>query len=116
MFNVPGRLAISNCGFYTENISSFLDHHLQPIAQRVNSFIKDTNHFLRKSKSLGHLPEGAILCTIGIAAIYPNIPREKGLASLRKFLDARTEKKATTETLLELVEIILKNNIAMKKL
>ena len=116
LYNVPGRLAISNCGFYTENISSFLDHHLQPIAQRVNSFIKDTNHFLRKSKSLGHLPEGAILCTIGIAGIYPNIARKKGLASLRKFLDARTEKKVTTETLLELVEIILKNNIAMKKL
>ena len=44
--NVPGRPVISNCGFYTENISSFLDHHLQPIAQKVNSFIKDANHFL----------------------------------------------------------------------
>ena len=57
LHNVPGRPVISNCGFYTENISSFLDHHLQPIAQKVNSFIKDTNHFLRKIKSLGQLPE-----------------------------------------------------------
>ena len=64
LHNVPGRPVISNCGFYTENISSFLDHHLQPIAQKVNSFIKDTNHFLRKIKSLFQLPEGAILCTI----------------------------------------------------
>ena len=46
--NVPGRPVISNCGFYTENISSFLDHQLQPMAQKMNSFIKDTNHFLRK--------------------------------------------------------------------
>ena len=46
LHNVAGRPVISNCGFYTENISSFLDHHLQPIAQKVNSFIKDTNHFL----------------------------------------------------------------------
>ena len=53
LHNVPGRPVISNCGFYTENISSFLDHHLQPIAQKVNSFLKDTNHFLRKIKSLG---------------------------------------------------------------
>ena len=53
LHNVPGRPVISNCGFYTENISSFLDHHLQPIAQKVNSFIKDTNHFLQKNKSLG---------------------------------------------------------------
>ena len=27
LHNVPGRPVISNCGFYTENISSFLDHH-----------------------------------------------------------------------------------------
>ena len=109
LHNVPGRPVISNCGFYTENISSFLDHHLQPIAQKVNSFIKDTNHFLRKIKSLGQLPEGAILCTIDVVGLYPNIPHEEGLASLRKFLDARMEKKVTTEALLELIEIVLKN-------
>ena len=51
--NVPGRPVISNCGFYTENISSFLEHHSQPIAQKMNSFIKDTNHFLQEIKSLG---------------------------------------------------------------
>ena len=26
--DVPGRQVISNCGYYTENISSFLDYHL----------------------------------------------------------------------------------------
>ena len=77
----------------------------------MNSFIKDTNHFLRKIKSLDQLPEGAILCTIDVVGPYPNIPREEGLASLRQFLDVRTEKKVTTETLLELAEIVLKNNI-----
>ena len=35
LHNAPGRSVISNCGFYTENISSFLNHHLQPIAQKV---------------------------------------------------------------------------------
>ena len=95
LHNVAGRPVISNCGFYTENISSFLDHHLQPLAQKVNLFIKDTNHFLRKLKSLGQIPEGAILCTIDVVGLYPNMPHEKGLTSLRKFLDARTEKKVT---------------------
>ena len=28
LHNVPGRPVISNCGYYTENISSFLDYHL----------------------------------------------------------------------------------------
>ena len=111
LHNVPGRRVISNCGFYTGNISSFLDHHLQPIAQKVNSFIKDTNHFSWNIKSLDQLPEGAVLCTIDVVGVYPNIPHEEGLASLRKFLDARTEKIVTTETLLELAEIVLKDNI-----
>ena len=62
--------------------------------------MKDKNHFLRKIKSLGQLPEGAILCTIDIVGLYPNIPHEEGLASLRKFLDTRMEKKVTTKTLL----------------
>ena len=32
--NVPMRPVISNCGYYTENTSSFLDFHLQPIAKK----------------------------------------------------------------------------------
>ena len=111
MHNVPGRPVISNFGFYTENFSSFLDHHLQLLAQKVNSFIKDTNHFSRKIKSLGQLPKGAIICTIYVVGLYPNISHEEGLTSLRKFLDARMEKKGTTKNLLELAEIVLKNNI-----
>ena len=44
LHDVPGRPVISNCGYYTKNISSFLDYRLQPLAQKVKSHIKDTNH------------------------------------------------------------------------
>ena len=47
LHDVPGRPVISNCGYYTEYISSFLDYHLQPLAQKVQSYIKDTNHFFK---------------------------------------------------------------------
>ena len=43
---VPGRPVISNCGYFTENIPSFLDYHLQPLAKKVKSYLKDTNDFL----------------------------------------------------------------------
>ena len=33
----------------TENISSFLDFHLQPLVPQVKSYIKDTNNFFEKS-------------------------------------------------------------------
>ena len=48
LHNVPSRPVIFNCGYYMENISSFLDYHLQPLVKKVDSYIKDTNHFLKK--------------------------------------------------------------------
>ena len=43
LHNVPDRAVTSSSGYYTENISSFLDHHLQPLTQAVKSYIKYTN-------------------------------------------------------------------------
>ena len=111
LHNVPGRPVMSNCGFYTDNRSSFLDYHLQPLAQKVKSYIKDTNHFLNKIKKLGSLPDGAILCTIDVVGLYPNIPHGEGLASLRRFLETRDNKQISSDTLTELAEAVLKNNI-----
>ena len=50
--NVPGRPVISNSGYYTENIWAFFEFHLKPLVQKVKSYIKDTNDFLRKIASL----------------------------------------------------------------
>ena len=38
--NFPGRSVISNSGYYTEDTSSLMDHHLQPIVQAVKFYIK----------------------------------------------------------------------------
>ena len=51
LHDMRGRPVISNCGYYTENISSFLDCHFQPLAQKVKSYTKDTNHFLNRLSS-----------------------------------------------------------------
>ena len=37
LHDVPRRSVISNWNYYTENISSFLDYHQQPRAQKVKS-------------------------------------------------------------------------------
>ena len=39
LHDVPGRPVISNSGYYTENISSVLDYHLQPLAQNIKSYM-----------------------------------------------------------------------------
>ena len=108
MYGIPGRPVISNCSFDIENISSFLDHHLIPLAQMVKSYIKNTNHFLKK---IGKLPKEVILCTMDVVGLYHNIPHGEGLASLYKFLETRENKQISSDTSAELAEIFLENNI-----
>ena len=103
--DAPGRPVISNCGYYTENIS-----HLQPLAQKVKLCIKDTNHFLSKLKSLGKLRQGTILCNIDIFGLYPNIPHSEGLSSLQRFFNLRDNKQISSDTVIELAEIVLKKH------
>ena len=66
LHNVPGRPVISNSSYYTESISSFLDFHLKPLAQKVKSCIQDTNYFLKKIAKLPPLPDDLILHTIDV--------------------------------------------------
>ena len=108
--NVPGRSVISNYDYYTENISAFLDFHLQPLAQAVKSYINDTNDSLNKLRSLPKLLGNIILCMVDVFGLYPNIPYEKGLPALMKRLNKRMEKYISSDILCDLAEVVLKNN------
>ena len=46
-----------------------------------------------------------------VVGLYPNIPHDKGLSALRKRLNERDKKVVSTDTLVEFVELVLKNNI-----
>ena len=69
------------------------------------------NHVLRKIKELGQLPEGASLCTIDVVGLYPNIAHDEDLTFLKDVLHTRIYKQFKTDTLIELAELVLKNNI-----
>ena len=57
------------------------------------------------------MTEDIILCTIDVVGLYLNIPHEDGLVAMRKALDAREDKTVSTDSLIELAECVLKNNI-----
>ena len=46
-----------------------------------------------------------------VVGLYLNIPHGEGLASLRRFLETRDNKQISSDTLTELAEVVLKNNI-----
>ena len=66
---------------------------------------------MKKLCSLTNLPGNSLLCTIDVVGLYPNIPHDEGLSALRKRLNERDKKDISTDTLVELAELVLKNNI-----
>ena len=76
-----GRPIVSGSGGPTERISSFVDSRLQPIAQKQESYIKDTTHFINFIENTP-LPEAAILSCTGL---YTNIPQEEGIEIVCRF-------------------------------
>ena len=85
--NVPGRPVISNSSCFTENISTFLDFHLKPLAQKVKSYNQDKNDFLKTIANTSPLPYELISYTIDVLGLYSNIPDEEGLIAVRKALE-----------------------------
>ena len=84
LHNVPCRPVITNSGHYAENISSFLDHDLQALAQAIKSYIKDTSEFLKRLCSLPKFPDHINLCSMDVVGLYANILHEEGLSALKK--------------------------------
>ena len=81
--NVPGRPVISNCGTSTEKASEFLDFYLKPLMQNGWSYIRDSNDFIDKMKTIGKTPEGSFLVTANVVGQYPRIPHNEGISALK---------------------------------
>ena len=106
----PGRPVISGCNTPTERISEFVDHHLKPLITSIPSFVKDTNDFLHKLKNMETLPESAILVSLDVVGLYPHIPHAEGLEAIRQALNEREDQEMPTNLIVDLAELVLKNN------
>jgi hypothetical protein len=112
----PGRPIVASFDSPTERISALVDHHLQPLVRKLPSFIQDTNHFLRRLRSIPHpLPPNTIMATIDVCSLYTNIPHPDGLAALRTCLDTRPMHSPSTKFLITLAEMMItKNNFTFR--
>ena len=59
---------------------------------------------------LSNLTDNIILDTVDVVDLYPSIPHNEGLSTLRKWLDLRKEKEVRTSTP-EFVKVAFKSNI-----
>ena len=76
-----GRPIISGCDGPKERISAFVDRLIQPIAQKQDSYLKDTTDFLNFIEST-KLPKNTFLVSMDVTSLYTNIPHEEGVTTV----------------------------------
>ena len=72
----PVRAIISGSGSITENISIYVEHHIQKQSTTHQSYLQDTPHFLRVVEKINQgpkLPHNAVLVTADIIGAFHNI-------------------------------------------
>ena len=77
----------------------------------MNFILSTLGNICKKLRSLTNSPGNGLLCTMDVVGLYPNIPHNEGLSALRKRLIERDKKDVSTDTLVALAKLVLKNNI-----
>ena len=70
---------------------------------KTASYVRDTQHFISRLKSLDKLPEGVIL---DVSSLYTNIPKREGILAVAAHLRQDRTKDPITPFLLELLELV----------
>ena len=106
----PGRPIISAINTATTNIARYVDHHLQPLAEALPSFVKDTGAFLRKVKATRNVPRDAILVTMDVGSLFTNIPHNEGINTVARALERRNNPTIPSRVIIKFLSHVLNLN------
>ena len=111
---IKTRPVVSDCASVTHSLGKWVDVMLQPFAQDLPSFFKDSFE-LKKTLNTINVPPGARLFTCDAESMYTNIDTEAALTVISAFMiDPETIKEYThynAATLIAALEIVMRNNI-----
>lgn len=105
----PGRPIISDCSSESYAIAEYIDHFLQPLAKKHESYLKDTSDFLNKLKEV-KINESSLIVTMDVANMYTNIDHESGLNAVKIAFKNNPDPRRPDQEILELLELSLRNN------
>ena len=113
----PGRPVVSSVKSHTSQISKYVDHHIQPLAKNLRSYVKDATDFINKIKNVGTVPKGAYLVSMDVCSLYTNIPNDEGLEALRESLEKNERKSCSTKVIVTFMKLtLLLNNFVLNGL
>ena len=105
--NNPGRPIIAAIDSPTSNLARYIDHHLQPLAEELPSYIKDTGAFLRKIEATKKVKPNSILVTMDVSALYTSIPHREGINATAHALESRENPSIATRVILKFLTLVL---------
>ena len=105
----PGRPIVSDINSDTYKLSEYIDYHLQKVAHRHPSYLKDTPDFISKLK-LTKASKHAYLISLDVEGLYTNIDNQAGIEAIRKLFKQYPDHTRPDEAILALLELSLKNN------
>ena len=104
----PGRPICSDCSADSYKYSELIDHYLKPLACEHPSYLKDTDDFLDKMRTVT-ISDDAILVTCDVTSLYTNIDPVQGLRAF-DIISKKSKRCGPYKEIRALLEICLKNN------
>ena len=104
-----GRPVVSgSSGPAAECFFSFVETILQPIAQKQESYLKDTTDFINFMENT-KISEHVVLATLGVSSLYTNIPQTEGIDVICRHFEDHYEHNLPipSNDLGELLQLIL---------
>ena len=107
---IPERPVISSVNCHSSKMSEYVDCHQQPITREIPSYIKDTNDFLCKQKSITEVPENSYLVTLDVKPLYTSMQNSEGIKAVKISHENLTKKTIATKVITTFLSLILTLN------
>jgi hypothetical protein len=104
-----GRPIVSDCSSESYRISEYIDSYLAPLANKHETYIKNTYDFVEKIRNK-IVSKDCLLVTADVTSLYTNMNLDRVLNVVREAFNRHPDESRPSNELLQLLEIILKNN------
>ena len=103
------RPIVSDVDSESYRVNGFLDHHINPLSTKHETYIKDTYDFLQKVRNK-IINEEWLIVTGDVTSLYTNMNINRTIACVKQIFKKYPSQGRPDKYLLELLEIWLKNN------
>ena len=95
----------------TEKMAKVVEQEVSENVRNLNTYIKDTTDFRQKLNNISQpQPSETIMFCLDAKALYLSVPRIEAKSACKTALENRTTKTISTDSVLEMMDLVLENN------